>query len=323
LGQRVALIYPGGEVVTYTHDAAGRLIRVTDWEGRNVDYAYTPAGRLKKIERPNDVTNVYAYDQAGRLRSLTHTGVAGALASYICTLDALGNRVRAEETIGGVTRVITYTYDTPSRLIGTGSRGKMTNNKHRNSRKIGLVLVLCFLIAIIMGSCQNSEPQNSRLPTPTLDDPHHHGVDISHIGIPVEIKVVEVTMDPNIVRENVTANQSRTFKAFTTYEESFNIFVEDTVEGVTMEIQGFPSPWRPFSDLVWITDDILVFDRWANPHYGVHYTINIRRKHCFRRRLSQIKYRFKKNPMRIPSTQHFYHQLQQKHQQRRQSPTRT
>jgi len=83
-----------------------------------VNYAYTPAGRLQTIQRNNGVTSVYAYDKAGRLRSLNHTGVAGTLARYIYTSDAVGNRVRAEETIGGVTRVMTYTYDPLSRLIG-------------------------------------------------------------------------------------------------------------------------------------------------------------------------------------------------------------
>ncbi len=83
-----------------------------------MNYAYTPAGRLQTIQRNNGVTSVYAYDKAGRLRSLNHTGVAGTLARYIYTSDAVGNRVRAEETIGGVTRVMTYTYDPLSRLIG-------------------------------------------------------------------------------------------------------------------------------------------------------------------------------------------------------------
>ena len=35
-----------------------------------------------------------------------------------------------------------------------------------------------------------------------------------------------------------------------------------------------PLPHRPLSDLVWVMDRYLVFDRWSTPHYGIHYVLD-------------------------------------------------
>jgi len=58
----------------------------------------------------------YAYDPAGRLTALTHTHNRDLLARYHYTLDATGNRTRVTETVSGVTREISYTYDALYRL---------------------------------------------------------------------------------------------------------------------------------------------------------------------------------------------------------------
>lgn len=157
----------------------------------------------------------------------------------------------------------------------------MVTYKSSGFREIRLTVVLCFVI-IVLGSCQGNEQQNNILFSPTFDDPHNHVIDINQTSLPAqtiaEYTVVEVTVDPSMLRENVTLNQSGTFKAFTTHTDAFHIYVENTVDGTIVEIQGFPSLWRPLSDLVWLTDDVLVFDRWSNPHYGVHYVVDIRER---------------------------------------------
>ncbi|MFQ6102577.1 MAG: RHS repeat domain-containing protein, partial [Anaerolineae bacterium] len=85
---------------TYTHDAAGRLRTVTDWDGGVTVYTYTAAGRLSGMQLPNGVTTHYGYDAAGRLVQIEHRDAQGALlAQYAYTLDGVGNRVRVEETI--------------------------------------------------------------------------------------------------------------------------------------------------------------------------------------------------------------------------------
>jgi hypothetical protein len=35
---------------------------------------------------------------------------------------------------------------------------------------------------------------------------------------------------------------------------------------------------RDFSDLVWVNDRYLVFDRWSSPHYGMHYIFDVTQK---------------------------------------------
>ncbi len=158
----------------------------------------------------------------------------------------------------------------------------MITNKSKNPRKLRAALVILCLVVIMLSNCQNYRRQNTIPPTPTLTDPHHHVVDVNQINLPpeavAEFKITDVAMAPDVIQENITVNHSETYKAFTTHETTFNIFIEDIREGITMEIQGFPSPWRPFSDLVWLTDDILVFDRWSNPHYGMHYAVNVRER---------------------------------------------
>lgn len=61
-------------------------------------------------------TTTYAYDPAGRLTALMHTHNGALLARYAYTLDPTGNRTRVMETVSGVTRVISYTYDSLYRL---------------------------------------------------------------------------------------------------------------------------------------------------------------------------------------------------------------
>ena len=78
---------------------------------------------------------------------------------------------------------------------------------------------------------------------------------------------------------NFVANRSRTYEAFTV--SSSRLFVTERKTGKIFEIRGLPLEWRPFSDLVWADNRTLVFDRWSQPHYGVHYAVNVRSKRLF------------------------------------------
>ncbi|MBC7250155.1 MAG: PKD domain-containing protein [Anaerolineae bacterium] len=99
VGNRTQLVYPAGQVVTYTYDAANQLTGVTDWDGQNVSYTYDAAGRLTGVSLPNGTTTTYTYDTAGRLVNLTHSRGIEVLSAFTYTLDAVGNRIQAVETI--------------------------------------------------------------------------------------------------------------------------------------------------------------------------------------------------------------------------------
>lgn len=157
-------------------------------------------------------------------------------------------------------------------------------------RSIKMTLGFCFLM-LTVASCRVEVTPNS-LPTATeLPDPHNHVVDVNRTGLSPEssadFAMVEVSLDPGLERENTTESPGGTFRAFTVCDPTFcssenccqgRILIEDTQTSQVYEIQGLPLRWRPFSDLVWITDDILVFDRWSNPDYGIHYAVNVRDK---------------------------------------------
>jgi hypothetical protein len=85
-------------------------------------------------------------------------------------------------------------------------------------------------------------------------------------------------------RRNVVTTSAGHFRAFTVCDPALcqgegccqeRLFVEDLGQGRTYEIQGLPLTWRPFSDLAWFRGDVLTFERWAQPAYGVYYAVDV------------------------------------------------
>jgi len=113
-GNRTTLTVTHNAQPTTTHyafDADNRLIQVTDWATGMTTYGYDAASRLITMTLPNGVQTTHTYDLAGRLTSLLHARGTTVLAHYAYTLDATGNRTHVTETVSGVTRVISYTYN--------------------------------------------------------------------------------------------------------------------------------------------------------------------------------------------------------------------
>jgi hypothetical protein len=138
-----------------------------------------------------------------------------------------------------------------------------------------------FLLTIVQG-CQTAEDASHIVSTPTLPDPHHHVVDVSqgvfHPQTAADFEVVEVPVEPDLERESVTVNPEGTWRAFATFGQTCRIFIEEVETGRTYEMRGVFLPWRPFSDLVWVSNNILVFDVWSQPHYGIHYAVDTRER---------------------------------------------
>ena len=99
--------------MTYTYDAANRLLTVTDWAAQVTSHTYDSAGNLTAVSNPNGTEASYSYDDANRLLQLTNTGPGGTISSFGYTLDDVGNRTQVVEAAGDV---ITYTYDALYRL---------------------------------------------------------------------------------------------------------------------------------------------------------------------------------------------------------------
>mgnify|MGYP001587957400 FL=1 len=52
--------------------------------------------------------------------------------------------------------------------------------------------------------------------------------------------------------------------------------LEEVRSAQRYELRGLPLPWRPLGALKWADTDRLAFDRWSQPHYGIHYVLDVR-----------------------------------------------
>ncbi len=90
-GALIETAYSGGHVVTYAHDALGRLATVTDDNGIT-QYAYDAVGNRKSMAYPNGTLATYEFDELNRLTYLENSGPGGLISSYEYTLGPAGNR---------------------------------------------------------------------------------------------------------------------------------------------------------------------------------------------------------------------------------------
>ena len=114
----------------YTHDLAGRLTAITDYNGSVTNYYYDALHRLTGINYPDSTSASFTYNQASQMLTATNengtvvftydnrgrvssvTDVWGKLISY--SYDANGNRTQMSTG----NRTTTYQYDPLNRLTG-------------------------------------------------------------------------------------------------------------------------------------------------------------------------------------------------------------
>jgi RHS repeat-associated protein len=96
------------------------------------DYDYDAASRLTKTTFGNGTEETRVYDTLNRLKELTSQRGTTVLSKYVYTLDKVGNRKTATETVNGQNRSLAYTYDDLYRLtdevITDGVNGNRTSN---------------------------------------------------------------------------------------------------------------------------------------------------------------------------------------------------
>lgn len=97
-----------------------------------------------------------------------------------------------------------------------------------------------------------------------------------------DVEITPVVLDRNTVKGNRAQSPNGQYEAFTSSHDdqstSFRIYFREKRTGKVYEVRGLPLPHRPFSDLAWISNSTLVFDRWSQPHYGIHYVVNVKAK---------------------------------------------
>ncbi len=94
------------------------------------------------------------------------------------------------------------------------------------------------------------------------------------VDIP-EFSMAETSLEAGVKKQNRITTRNRRYDAFIVSDT--RLLVADRTTGKVFEIRGLPMEWRPFSDLAWMDNQTLVFDRWSQPHHGVHYQINVKR----------------------------------------------
>lgn len=130
------------------------------------------------------------------------------------------------------------------------------------------IILVCGLVGLL-GLANHAWSQSAK---PSSSKPHRH-VGAGGADIP-EFSMVETPLEAGVKKENLTTSRNRKYEAFTV--AGTRLFVAERGTGKIFEIRGLPLEWRPFSDLNWADYQTLVFDRWSQPHYGVHYAVNVK-----------------------------------------------
>jgi hypothetical protein len=157
---------------------------------------------------------------------------------------------------------------------------------------------LSLVAVIFIGACRraptgigNSQParapvqQNQPAPKDSsqgaLPDPIGHVVDVHEKPWSVEIapdtRVTQTTPPDKSVREQTVTNVGNEAFVVSNEDPANNQieFVYFIAAGRCYRIDGIPLPNRPFSGVAWASPRYLVFDRWSQPHYGIHYIVDI------------------------------------------------
>jgi RHS repeat-associated protein len=108
---------PDSTSSTYSFDDDGRVTTVTAG-GATTTLAYDAAGNLTSTTLPsgNGHVEARAYDRAGRLTTVENSKAGAVLSTHLWTLDATGNRVKAQTTRGINVVYDVFEYDGRNRL---------------------------------------------------------------------------------------------------------------------------------------------------------------------------------------------------------------
>ena len=145
--------------------------------------------------------------------------------------------------------------------------------------KRGAHLCAALLLCALCGAAGASTSVSAQ----TALDAHRHPKlgDVRELVLP-DVRIVGATLEKGATKENLARSRDGRYEAFTVFRDGQSpadrIYFRERRTGKTYEIRGLPLSHRPFSALAWANNRTLVFDRWSQPHYGIHYAVNVRRK---------------------------------------------
>ncbi|MEZ8222123.1 YD repeat-containing protein [Candidatus Fervidibacteria bacterium JGI MDM2 JNZ-1-D12] len=113
-----------GLVTSYSYDAAGRLVQVSNALIGTTKFFYDSDGRLIRQENGNGTYATFSYDSAGRLVQIEYRREVdnSLLSRFVYEYDEPGNRVKVQEELlqpdgSWMQAVVSYGYDEIDRLV--------------------------------------------------------------------------------------------------------------------------------------------------------------------------------------------------------------
>jgi len=114
-------------------------------------------------------------------------------------------------------------------------------------------------------------------------DPHHHAVPVHDTpwmtDLAPEVSIVAVA--DGVAGSDFVFSPDAKWRAYIVQsgdEPGGRVRFEMVGDEATYEVRGLPLPQRPLSGLTWLDADRLTFDRWSQPHHGIHYVVDVRRR---------------------------------------------
>jgi hypothetical protein len=143
----------------------------------------------------------------------------------------------------------------------------------------GFILCAALLVALLPSSSSLSA---SAVAQNTVAAHRHLKLgDVMREVLP-DVEIAEVTLGKSVTKEDLVRSRDQRYEAFTTYHPdealSSRIYFFERATRKVYEVRGLPLPHRPFSNLSLVNNRTLVFDRWSQPHYGIHYAVDVRKK---------------------------------------------
>ncbi|HEV3310000.1 MAG TPA: RHS repeat-associated core domain-containing protein, partial [Chloroflexota bacterium] len=88
-GSLATIMYPDGNVITYTYDSQNRMITMNDGNGNATDFAYDSNGNLSTVTPPNGTVTTYTYNSNDQLDKVATT--KSGLADFSFDASASGS----------------------------------------------------------------------------------------------------------------------------------------------------------------------------------------------------------------------------------------
>ena len=102
VGNLITLTDPDGQELSYEYDAVKRVVRITDHIGGQTTMAYDPAGRKIEALYPDGVKTAWSYDNGNRVTGIvTRDVVQFTMFEYVYIYDALGQVLQVVKN-GGI-----------------------------------------------------------------------------------------------------------------------------------------------------------------------------------------------------------------------------